>query len=316
MRVHPDQAHGPFTHVAVPYGTDEEYLALVLPQVRAALASDENVLVVTGERNLALLRDGLGGDAAAIDTGLSELWHDHPARSLTALADYARQDGERRTLVVGELRWERLGERETREWIRREAACNLVLAPLNATALCLFDRRVTPPDVLDAMRRTHPYALGPRSPRHRVDAYQPPDGLRVDGDDKPFDDPPQGCESLAFALSTLKPLRDFVATRARRAGMPPDRVSALTLCVAELAANAVEHGPGHGRLCLWLDHGELVCEVHDTGPGIRVPFPGYLPPPEGAPRGYGLWLTRQLCDHLETRATADGNRVRVYMRLP
>jgi Anti-sigma regulatory factor (Ser/Thr protein kinase) len=319
VRVHPTQAHGPFTHVAVPYGTDQEYLAVVLPQVRAALAKGEDVLVVTGPRNLALLRHGLGRDAAAVDTGLAEHWYDHPARSMTALADYAGRRGGRRVLIVGEPRWQHLTERETREWIRREVACNLALASVNATGLCLFDRRATPPAVLAAMRRAHPYALGPAGAPRRNDGYVPPEAMLREApladDDKPFDDPPAGSEAIEFGLATLKRLRDFVATRARRAGMSPDRVSALILCVAELAANAVEHGGGHGRASIWEHDGEIVCEIGDTGGGLTDRLPGYLPPPEGSARGYGLWLTRQTCDLMEIRTDRGGTRIRVHMRL-
>lgn len=317
MRVHPSQAHGPFTHVAVPYGTDQEYLALVLPQVRAALASREDVLVATGPRKLALLRNGLGRDAAAIDTGLSERWYDHPARSMTTLADYARRREGRRVLIVGEPYWERLTAREAREWVRREVACNLALAPVNATGLCLFDRRAIPRDVFAALHRAHPYTLGPDAsgtPR-RNDGYVPPEATRLAGDEKPFDEPPAWSETIGFGLPTLKRLREFVAIRARRAGMPPDRVSALILCVAELAGNAVEHGGGEGRATIWRQDGALVCEIGDTGGGLTAPFPGYFPPPEGSPRGYGLWLTRQTCDLMEIRAGQDGTRIRVHMRL-
>ncbi|OEU87182.1 ATPase [Streptomyces abyssalis] len=50
-----------------------------------------------------------------------------------------------------------------------------------------------------------------------------------------------------------------------------ERFEDVTLCVSELATNAVVHGvpPGRGfRVLVWLDHDGLCrVEVHDSGPG-------------------------------------------------
>ena len=39
----------------------------------------------------------------------------------------------------------------------------------------------------------------------------------------------------------------------------------MTAVAHELAANAVVHGAGHGRLRLWADGGFLYCQVSDDG---------------------------------------------------
>ncbi len=320
MPVHPNPAPDSFAHVAAPFGSDREYLALVLPRVRAALADGQNVLVITGQDRLALLREGLGPDAGAIDTAPADRWYDHPARALNAVLDYARDRRGRRVLIIGDQRWQDRTTRETREWIRCESIGNRVLATVHGTGLCLYDRRTTPPEVMAAMYRPHPYTLTPHraasGPPRRNDGYVPPESMLLEGDDKPFDDPPVWSETIAFGLPTLKRLRDFVAARARRAGMPGERVSALILCVAEIAANAVEHGGGRGVASIWEDDGEIICEIFDTGGGLKNAHPGYLPPPEGSPRGYGLWLARQTCDLMEIRAAQGVTRVRIHMNLP
>ncbi|MEV5412685.1 sensor histidine kinase [Thermopolyspora sp. NPDC052614] len=317
----PTPASDSFTHVAAPFGSDREYLALVLPRVRAALTAGENVLVITGQERLALLREGLGRDAGAIDATPADRWYDHPARALNAVLDYAKERRDRRVLLIGDQRWQDRTTRETREWIRYESIANRVLATVHGTGLCLYDRRTTPPEVMAAMYRTHPYSLTPHpatasDPPRRNNGYVPPESMLLEGDDKPFDDPPVWSEAIAFALPTLKRLRDFVATRARRAGMPGERVSALILCVAEIAANAVEHGGGRGVASIWEDDDEIICEICDPGGTLQDSHPGYLPPPEGSPRGYGLWLTRQTCDLMEIRATQGVTKVRLHMKLP
>jgi anti-sigma regulatory factor (Ser/Thr protein kinase) len=285
--------------------------------VRAALAAGTKVLVVGRADRLALLGDHLAGspgvDTDAVDMVLDEDWYVHPARMLSACVDYAREaTGE--TLFVGEQPWRAWTAREAREWVRAESLCNRVLAATRGTGLCLYDRRRTPPDIATAMDRTHPYRWTGDGALPNP-GYVPPERLRLEGDDKPFDDPPAHARSVDFTLSGLKRLRDFVTARALRAGLDADLTTSLVLCVAEIAANTVEHGAGHGRAWVWRHGTELVCEIADPGGGFAEPNPGYLLPPDGAPRGYGLWIARQLRDLMEIR-TGDGVcRIRLHMSI-
>jgi anti-sigma regulatory factor (Ser/Thr protein kinase) len=80
------------------------------------------------------------------------------------------------------------------------------------------------------------------------------------------------------------------------------------LAVHELAANAVRHGPGHGRLRIHVTASTLHCEVSDPGPpnrNGRVPdgaagqapgAPGAMPWP--VEEGHGLWLVRTVAEHV------------------
>jgi anti-sigma regulatory factor (Ser/Thr protein kinase) len=85
--------------------------------------------------------------------------------------------------------------------------------------------------------------------------------------------------------------------------------------VHELAANAVAHGAGHGRLRIWILDGALGCEVTDAGP------PGTTDAPETADPwptadGHGLWLVRQVADYLDLRSGPHGTRAVVTFALP
>jgi serine/threonine-protein kinase RsbW len=75
-------------------------------------------------------------------------------------------------------------------------------------------------------------------------------------------------------------LREAVLGYATACGMPEDRAIDVMLAVHELAANAVRHGPGHGRLRLQVTASTLRCEPRGSGDNIgRVPVqagPGLL----------------------------------------
>lgn len=64
----------------------------------------------------------------------------------------------------------------------------------------------------------------------------------------------------------------------------------------ELAANAVRHGAGHGRLRLLAADGVVTCQVSDDGPD---PARQDSKPPAGVPpwpagHSHGLWLVGQV----------------------
>lgn len=79
--------------------------------------------------------------------------------------------------------------------------------------------------------------------------------------------------------------------------------------------NALTHGQGKGAVRVWNERDELVCEVEDHGPGMADPDAGLLQPDPGIPRGRGLWIARQLCEHVEVETATAGTRVRLHVQL-
>src|ERR1700727_3014048 len=69
----------------------------------------------------------------------------------------------------------------------------------------------------------------------------------------------------AFDADSLYALRAAVAAHATQAGLPPGRADDLVIAVHELAANAVRHGAGHGRLRVWRAGHTLRCQISDDG---------------------------------------------------
>ena len=111
-----------------------------------------------------------------------------------------------------------------------------------------------------------------------------------------------------FDTDALAGLREAVLDYATACGIQEDRAIDVMLAVHELAANAVRHGPGHGRLRIHVTASTLHCEVSDPGPpnrNGRVPdgaagqapgAPGAMPWP--VEEGHGLWLVRTVADHV------------------
>ena len=106
--------------------------------------------------------------------------------------------------------------------------------------------------------------------------------------------------------------RHLVAEVADRGGSEPDRVADLVLAVNEIGSNSVEHGPGHGRLRLWVTDDAVVAEVADPGTAY-MPFPGMVAPPVEGARGRGLWLASELCDVMQVWSDPDGTVIRLRM---
>ena len=118
-----------------------------------------------------------------------------------------------------------------------------------------------------------------------------------------------------FDSGTLYALRAAVQAHAGRAGLSEDRASEVVLAVHELAANAIAHGAGRGRLRLWDLTGALSCEITDAGtPGTTDSSETADPWPTAD--GHGLWLVRQVADHLEVHSGPGGTTAVVTFAFP
>ncbi len=129
-----------------------------------------------------------------------------------------------------------------------------------------------------------------------------------------------------FDTDALAGLREAVLSYATACGMQEDRAIDVMLAVHELAANAVRHGPGRGRLRMHITASTLHCEVSDPGPSSRngrVPdgasgqapgAPGAMPWP--VEEGHGLWLVRTAADHIRVTSGPHGSLITADFTLP
>ncbi|MEV1290396.1 ATP-binding protein [Micromonospora sp. NPDC049679] len=119
-----------------------------------------------------------------------------------------------------------------------------------------------------------------------------------------------------FGRQDIYALRSAVAAHATRLGAGTTLAEDLVLIAHELASNVIRHGGGTGRLRLWQYDGVFYCEVSDAGSGFADPDgAGRQRPPQGAPGGRGLWIVRQLSDHVDLRSGPGGTVVTVSLAL-
>ena len=116
----------------------------------------------------------------------------------------------------------------------------------------------------------------------------------------------------AFDGDSLYALRAAVAAHGSQAGLSEARTRDLVLAVHELAANAVRHGAGQGRLRLWAAQDAVRCEVTDEG------TPGEADGADAArwqaEPGHGLWLVRRIADSASVQSGASGTVAAVIFR--
>jgi serine/threonine-protein kinase RsbW len=120
-------------------------------------------------------------------------------------------------------------------------------------------------------------------------------------------------DSMAYAaVGDLPVLRAFVAARAVSLGLPPARADLLQLAVSELATNTLLYTLGGGRVRVWVEAGQLMCEVVDQG---APPLFGRAMPPPEAERGRGLAIVERVCDEVSTAKAAGGTAIRLRFNL-
>ena len=130
-----------------------------------------------------------------------------------------------------------------------------------------------------------------------------------------------------FDAGGLAALRAVVLAYAVEAGLPENRAKDVMLAAHELAANAVRHGAGAGRLQMRAGDGMLRVQVHDVGPASRnvqartASLDGQDIPGGGdggwpLRPGHGLWVVRQVADQVSVWRGPGGPVVTAAFALP
>lgn len=121
-----------------------------------------------------------------------------------------------------------------------------------------------------------------------------------------------------FDLAALTTVRRAVATWLARTDMSRDQAGDVTLAVAEMLGNAIQHGGGGGTVQLSLIDRCVRCVISDEGPGLpdRVDRRHAPRPGPTAVGGRGLWLAFKLCTAVTLSSSAQGTRVELIAYMP
>jgi anti-sigma regulatory factor (Ser/Thr protein kinase) len=305
-----------YQHDLLLHDGPEEFAAVAAPFLRAGLEAGDAAVVIAGPRATAVLTDVLGDDRVLmIDP--TDLYH---LRTPTAITGFRRLAAQRapdghRLRVIGETVFGPT-PREWLEWQRYEAVINEALRSQPLWGLCVYDTSRLPDEVIESGLKTHPYLVTADGRQVNPGYQSPADFLRS----LPIPtEPLEETEPLLHVedVSDFIGLRHAVGQVLSTLGGSPDLAEDLHLAIDEMSSNAVRHGGPPVRLRLWGSAQRVVCTISDRGPGMDDPFAGYGPAhgTDLSQGGMGLWLARQLCDHVDVIDNGAGLTVRLTTAL-
>ncbi|MEI4273573.1 ATP-binding protein [Klenkia sp. LSe6-5] len=216
----------------------------------------------------------------------------------------------RRLRVVGQVLCD--DRRSWDELVRSEAAYEHVLGQAPVATLCLYDRRRTPADLLDAALRAHPQQVVDGQVVGNAGHVDP--AALVTSLGVPVEPVQQEQPVLVVDDATSLPALRH-ALRAALQGRLGDRDADedVHMAASEIAANAFRHGVRPVSARVWASAQRVVVSISDGGHTFAGPLSGYRPAhgDDLSRGGMGLWLARKLCDHVDLEQTERGLTVRL-----
>ncbi|WP_017592128.1 anti-sigma factor RsbA family regulatory protein [Nocardiopsis potens] len=306
---HPGAPASGFEHAGAFAGAPDLLCDALLAEIDGGLARGARVTAAVGPRLRDRLRSARPDAGAGLRFADRGAFYDAPGRTVAALHRLALEAGPSGALFVGEPLLPADRPVELAHWQRLETELGTALAGHRLRVVCAHLTSELPEEVGEAALAAHPCLATPEGPRANP-AHRP---VPEAGAPAP---PPAGAPVLSMDLAAdLALVREDAAALADAAGIPDERRSDLVIAVNELAANVLEHGAGKGTVSLWHEDGRVVCEVHDPSPELDDRSVGLRPADTSGDRGYGLWITRQVCDFFEVLPGPEGTRVRLHFRL-
>jgi anti-sigma regulatory factor (Ser/Thr protein kinase) len=309
---------GGYIHDALIYDSVDELTGAAVPFLLEGLAAGDAAVIAAGARTAGVLSEALNGDPRVDVLKPSDVY---PTRTSTAITGFRRlaegrsAEGFSRVRVVGEVDFGRT-EQDWLEWQRYEAVINIALAASPLWGMCVFDAQRLPEQVLTSALRTHPNLVTPGSRGSNPLYGDPVRYLRsLPVPPEPLEDTPP---RLAVPdVSDLTHLRHALAAELATADVPREVLQDFLIAVDEMASNAVRHGHPPVDVALWMSSDRLVSTISDGGRGWDDPFAGYGPAhgDDLSRGGMGLWIARQLCDHLDITHDGSGVTVRLTIHL-
>lgn len=302
-----------FAHQLLVYDSFDELADAAVPFLREGARDGDAMLMVAAPDKLEAVRAGLSPEEDH-SVSFASSW-DCYARPGVALNEFQRFIQEhrsegRKVRALGEPPRESVSRPYRRELACIDAAFNTVAHAPGASIVCPLDRAETPPDVLDALRRSHPEVVEAGHRRPSPD-FTDATALLLDTLRQPLPAPAGEIDELipgepatarSFVDAYVAPMLDV------------ERRNDFVTAVNEVVANAFTHAE-MDRLRLWQEDDHVVCEVRDEGGGLSDPLVGYRSPTLEQTSGWGLWLARQLAGVVEVHSDPGGSVVRLHAPL-
>lgn len=301
-----------FRHEAVFYEGDRGFVEWIAPFVRDGIDAGQPTLVMVGRSHIDALRQSIGNSAdGLVEYRDMEMVGANPARIIPAWDEFAADRigrGAVRIRGVGEPVWPGRTATQLEECRWHEALINEAFAEAQGFWLvCPYDIAGLAPNVVSDAHRTHPVVTG-----SRPSASQAPINAAAPQASR-FAPPARILAALVFGGSDLPTLRGLVGEVGARAGLAATALDGLVLAVSEVATNSLIFGGGMGVVRIWLDAGDVVCEVEDSGV-ITNSLADRRRPGSEADRARGLWTANRLCDLVQIRSSLErGTTVRLRM---
>jgi anti-sigma regulatory factor (Ser/Thr protein kinase) len=313
-----DPRAGGYRHDALLYDSPAELVDVAVPFLLEGLAAGDAAIVATGAATAGTVRDALGGEPRVHVLDRSNVYLARTPTAITTFRRLAEQhvaEGVRQVRVLGEVDFGET-ERDWLEWQRYESVINAALAGWPLWGLCVFDTQRLPGPVLESAVRTHSHLRDRAGRRPNPRFTDPAEYLRT------LPVPVEPLEATTPRLSApdvadFIGLRHAVAAELSGVAASRDTIEDFLLAVDEMTSNALRHGGLPVSLRLWVAADRIVCSIADRGPGLDDPFAGYGPAhgDDLSRGGMGLWLARQLCDHVDISTVHGGAQVRLTIRL-
>ena len=305
-----------YRHDAFLYDDAEHLARVAAPFLQDGLAAGDAAVIAASPRVAAVLREAVGAHPLLHVLERRGAYRARTPRAITmfrGLAEQYARNGVRRVRVVGEVDFGAT-ERDWLEWQRYESVINEALADWPLWGLCVFDTQRLPQPLLESAMATHPTLHGAEGRVPNPGFVDPAEYVRR------LPVPVEPLEATSPRLSASD-VTDFVGLRRAVTGelartrADVDLTEDFLLAVDEMVSNAVRHGRPPVSLRLWTATDRIVCAIGDGGPGWDDPFAGYGPAHgEDLSRGgMGLWLARQLCDHVDISGGPGGTGVQVRL---
>ncbi|BCJ47524.1 anti-sigma regulatory factor [Actinoplanes ianthinogenes] len=299
MRTGAATGHPGYFHETAFYGSDEEFLGVIVPFFTGGLEAGEPVVSAFAARNQQLVRDVLGEDSGIRYLG-GEQQYLRPAAAIRAYRELFGEyvaGGARQIRVAGDVPHPGVGA-PWDGWARYEAAVNEAYDEFPVWGVCPYDTRTAPAHVIAEVRRAHPY-LAHAGVHAANPGFEDPLGLLRAPRIHHWRDPlEQVTPDVELVEPTSAHARTVIAAIAAGSDLPADSHSDLLIAVSEIVTNAIVHGLAPVVLRAWAGPHRVVVTVSDRGAGPTDPYAGLLPSRKAPRGGLGLWITHQTCGYV------------------